>query len=131
VLNHLLGTIFTPRERLASDVLLLNRQSLYQQLHVAHIEIVTDCEPTDLDRLDECVLEVRNIYNFAITELDEIAAITNSTPRIPNDEVRTPLEAAGKDVVLVGDCYAPNLIAGSNPPGLCGCAELVETPAVP
>ena len=112
-----MGTIVTPRERLASDVLLLNRQSLYQQLHAAHIEIITDCELTDLDRLDECVLEVRNIYNGDITELDEIAAITNSTPRIPNDELRTPLEAAGKDVALVGDCYAPNSLPAATRQG--------------
>jgi hypothetical protein len=97
--------------------LLLNRQSLYQQLHAAHIEIITDCEPTDLDRLDECVLEVRNIYNGDITELDEIAAITHSTPRIPNNELRTPLEAAGKDVVLVGDCYAPNSLLAATRQG--------------
>lgn len=110
-------TIVTPRERLASDILLLNRQSIYQQLHDAHIEIITDCEPTDLDRLDDCVLEVHNVYNGDITELDEIAAITYSTPRLPNDELRAPLEAAGKNVVLVGDCYAPNSVLAATRQG--------------
>jgi 2,4-dienoyl-CoA reductase-like NADH-dependent reductase (Old Yellow Enzyme family)/thioredoxin reductase len=110
-------TIVTPRERLASDILLLNRQSIYQQLYDAHIEIVTDCEPVDLDRLDDCVLEVRNVYNGDITELDEIAAITYSTPRIPNDQLRAPLEAAGKTVVVVGDAYAPNSVLAATRQG--------------
>jgi dimethylglycine catabolism A len=110
-------TIVTPRERLASDILLLNRQSIYQQLYAARIEIVTDCEPVDLDRLDECVLEVRNVYNGEIRELDEIAAITYSTPRIPNDELRAPLEAAGKHVIVVGDAYAPNSVLAATRQG--------------
>jgi len=117
-------TIVTPRERLASDILLLNRQSIYQQLYDAHIDIVTDCEPVNLDRLDECVLEVRNVYNGAITELDEIAAITYSTPRVPNDQLQAPLEAAGKEVILVGDCYAPNSVLAATRQGYAEAVKL-------
>jgi hypothetical protein len=38
-------TIVTPRERIASDVLLLNRQSIYQQLDDRRVGILTSAEP--------------------------------------------------------------------------------------
>lgn len=110
-------TIVTPRERVAADVLLLNRQSIYQQLHDARVEIITDVEPKDLERLDEGVLELVNVYNGDITELDDIAGITYSTPRVPNDQLRPVLESAGKDVVLVGDCYSPRSLLAATRQG--------------
>jgi len=110
-------TIVTPRERVAADVLLLNRQSIYQQLHDARIEIITDVEPENLDRMDEGILELVNVYNGDITELDELAGITFSTPRTPNDELRTVLEAAGKDVHAIGDAYAPRSVLAATRQG--------------
>ena len=109
--------IVTPRERVAADVLLLNRQSIYQQLHDARVEIFTDVEPRDLDRLDEGILEVVNVYNGEITAIDNIAGITYATPRIPNDQMRLELEAAGKQVVAIGDCYSPRSLLAATRQG--------------
>jgi 2,4-dienoyl-CoA reductase-like NADH-dependent reductase (Old Yellow Enzyme family)/thioredoxin reductase len=109
--------IVTPRERVAADVLLLNRQSIYQQLHDARVEIFTDVEPRDLDRLDEGILEIVNVYNGEITAIDNIAGITYATPRIPNDQMRPALEAAGKQVVPIGDCYSPRSLLAATRQG--------------
>jgi len=110
-------TIVTERERVAADVLLLNRQSIYQQLHDARIQIVTDGIPQNMDRLDEGIIEVVNVYNGDITELEDVVAITYATPRIPNDELRPVLEAAGKTVIPVGDCHAPRGLLASTRQG--------------
>jgi NADPH-dependent glutamate synthase beta subunit-like oxidoreductase len=110
-------TIVTPRDRLASDVLLLNRQSIYQQLFDRRIEIITNAEPIDVDRLDEGRLQLRNVYNNDVTELDELAALTYSTSRTPNDSVGKILTAMGIDVRLAGDCYAPRSVLAATRQG--------------
>ncbi len=92
-------------------------QMIYQQLHDARIEIVTDVEPKNLDKLDEGILELVNVYNGEITEVGDIAGITYATPRIPNDQLRPALEAAGKNVVLVGDCYSPRSLLAATRQG--------------
>jgi 2,4-dienoyl-CoA reductase-like NADH-dependent reductase (Old Yellow Enzyme family)/thioredoxin reductase len=110
-------TIVTPRERLAADVLLLNRQSIYQQLFDSRVEIITDSEPLNVDKLDEGLLEIRNVYNNDVSVIEDIAAITYSTPRVPNDQLQPLLEAAGKEVFLVGDCYAPRSVLAATRQG--------------
>lgn len=110
-------TIVTPRERLASDVLLLNRQSIYQQLFDRRIEIITNMEPCGVDELDEARLRLSNVYNGDIAELDDVVALTYAMPRIPNDSLRIALEAAGREVKLVGDCYAPRSVLAATRQG--------------
>ncbi|MEQ8515819.1 MAG: FAD-dependent oxidoreductase, partial [Chromatocurvus sp.] len=51
-------TIVTPRERLASDVSLINRQGIYQRLYRQGVEIITSCTPRNLDALEEAALDV-------------------------------------------------------------------------
>lgn len=110
-------TIVTPRERLASDVALLNRQSIYQQLHDRRIGIVTDVEPRSLDGLEDGRLTLFNVYNGDAQQLDDVVAVTFATPRIPADGLRAVLEAAGRQVILVGDCYAPRSVLAATRQG--------------
>lgn len=110
-------TIVTPRERIASDVALLNRQSIYQQLYGRHVEILTNVEPRSLDGLEDGRLTVFNVYNGDATELDDVAAVTYSTPRVPDDGLRAVLEAAGREVHLIGDCYAPRSVLAATRQG--------------
>ncbi|MFT4769451.1 MAG: 2,4-dienoyl-CoA reductase-like NADH-dependent reductase (Old Yellow Enzyme family) [Glaciecola sp.] len=114
--------VVTPRDRIASDCSLINRQKIYTSLHRSGVRIITSCEPTDLDSLERGVLPVRNIFNGDIEKLDEVAAITYSTARHPNDALAKPLEAAGYKVVRVGDCFAPRSLLASTAQGLAiGC----------
>ncbi|MDH5254599.1 MAG: FAD-dependent oxidoreductase [Gammaproteobacteria bacterium] len=110
-------TIVTPRERIASDVPLLNRQSIYQQLYGRHVEILTNVEPRSLDGLEDGRLTVFNVYNGDPTELDDVAAVTYSTPRVPDDGLRAVFEAAGREVHLAGDCYAPRSVLAATRQG--------------
>jgi 2,4-dienoyl-CoA reductase-like NADH-dependent reductase (Old Yellow Enzyme family)/thioredoxin reductase len=110
-------TIVTPRERIASDAPLLNRQSIYQQLYGRHVEILTNVEPRSLDGLEDGRLTAFNVYNGDATELDDVAAVTYSTPRIPDDGLRPVFEAAGREVHLIGDCYAPRSVLAATRQG--------------
>ena len=110
-------TIVTPRERIASDVPLLNRQSIYQQLYHRHVEIVTNVQPRSLDGLEDGRLTLYNVYNGDPTELDDVVAVTYSTPRVPDDGLRAVFEAAGREVYLAGDCYAPRSVLAATRQG--------------
>ena len=110
-------TLVTARERIASDVPLLNRQSIYQQLYDRRVEIVTCAEPRSLDGLEDGRLTLRNVYNGDPIELDDVSAVTFATPRVPNDELRAVFEAAGREVHLVGDCYAPHSVLAATRQG--------------
>ncbi|MBL8199691.1 MAG: FAD-dependent oxidoreductase [Chromatiales bacterium] len=110
-------TIVTPRERIASDVALLNRQSIYQQLFDRRVEILTNLEPRSLDGLEDGRLTLSNVYNGDATEIDDVAAVTYATPRVPNDRLRAILEAAGREVHLAGDCHAPRSVLAATRQG--------------
>jgi len=110
-------TIVTPRERIASDMALLNRQSIYQQLFDRRVEILTNAEPRSLDGLEDGRLTLFNVYNGDSMELDDVAAVTFATPRVPDDQLRGVLEAAGREVYLVGDCYAPRSVLAATRQG--------------
>ena len=110
-------TIVTPRERIASDVPLLNRQSIYQQLFDRRVELFCNVEPRSLEGLEDGRLTLVNVYNGDSIELDNVSAVTFSTPRVPNDELRAAFEAAGSEVHLVGDCYAPRSVLAATRQG--------------
>ncbi|MFN2287398.1 MAG: FAD-dependent oxidoreductase [Chromatocurvus sp.] len=110
-------TIVTPRERIASDVSLINRQGIYQRLYRRGVEIITSCEPQNLDALEDAALEVVNIYNGSTTRIADVVAITYSTSRIPNDALSAPLLNAGISVKAVGDCRAPRTVLAATREG--------------
>ncbi len=110
-------TLVTPRERIASDCSLVNRQEIYQRLHDRHIEIITCHEPRNANGLEEGKLELVNVYNDDIREIDELAAISYATARVPNDALREPLEELGVDVHTVGDCHAPRSVLAATRQG--------------
>jgi thioredoxin reductase len=110
-------TIVTPRERLATDVLLLNRQLIYQQLFDRRIEMVTNVEPAGVDELDEARLLLTNVYNGDTSELNDVIAITYSTSRVPNDKLQHILTMAGHETHVIGDCYAPRSVLAATRQG--------------
>jgi len=110
-------TIVTPRERIATDCSLVNRQQVYQRLYDRRVEILTSHVPVSLDDLEDAQLRVANVYNADEQLLDGIAAITYATARAPSDELRSPLQAAGFDVVTIGDCHAPRSLLAATRQG--------------
>ena len=110
-------TIVTPRERIATDCSLVNRQQIYQRLYDRRVEILTSHVPASLDDLEDGRLRVANVYNANEQLLDGIAAITYATARAPSDELRSPLAAEGFDVVTIGDCHAPRALLAATRQG--------------
>ncbi|MEJ2534989.1 MAG: FAD-dependent oxidoreductase [Gammaproteobacteria bacterium] len=100
-------TIATPRERIASDVSLINRQGIYQRLSDLRVDIRTGVELRDLDLLEEGAVALHDVWNDNRTRVDDVVAITYATARVPNDALRAPLEAANVRVEAIGDCRAP------------------------
>ncbi len=103
-------TIVTPRERLASDCALVNRQEIYQRLYDRRVQILTSCEPLNTDALEDGEIHAVNVYNGDVTVVPDIVAITYSTVRKPNDAMREPLQARHVDVQTIGDCHAPRSV---------------------
>lgn len=110
-------SIVTPRERLAADVSLINRQGIYQRLHDLNVQIVTSAEIHNLDRLEEAEVEAINVYNGSSTIITDVAAITYSTSRVPNLELMLPLQDAGIEVETIGDSRAPRTVLAATSEG--------------
>ncbi len=100
-------TIITPRERIAADEPLVNRQAIYRRLHAKGIEIITSSLPTSESRFEEGEVTHKHVYTGAKSVIDCVSLFTFATPRVPNDSLAAQLEACGVPCVLVGDCYAP------------------------
>ena len=115
--NFDLVTIVTPRERIATDCTLVNRQEIYHRLYQRGIEIITSCVPVGLDELEEAKLRIANVYSGAEQVLGEIVSVTYSTARRPLDELQAPLEAQGLNVLTIGDCHAPRSVLAATRQG--------------
>ena len=107
--------IVTPRERLASDVGLVTRQGIYRRLYaMPNVEIVLLSNIHADSALDEGRIRCRNVLNSSCVDIDDLALLTWSGSRAPNDELAAPLRAKGLEVVSVGDCDMPrNLLAST------------------
>lgn len=100
-------TIITPRERIAADEPLVNRQGIYRRIHEKGIQVVTSCLPSPRSRFAEGEVTHAQIYTGAETVIDNVSLVTFATPRVPDDGLAAQLEGHGVPVVLIGDCYAP------------------------
>jgi hypothetical protein len=99
--------IVTPRDTIATDVQMVTRQGILRRMAQQRIEVMTLAEPRWSDACAEGRLEIVNIYNGNITMIDDVALLTYATPRVPDDALIAPLQAAGITVVPVGDVRAP------------------------
>jgi hypothetical protein len=79
--------------------------------------MITSSEPCSDSSLDEGRLTVANVFNQDCIEIDDIVALTFSTPRVPNDELLAPLRAEGLDVRVIGDCHAPRSVLAATREG--------------
>lgn len=99
--------IVTPRERLASDVSLMDRQGIYSRLHQKRIQIIPSSVPVFESGTDLSGVQLQNIFNGDRLALEDISQFVYSTTRISNDDLYSPLLAQGVDVRLVGDSVSP------------------------
>ena len=103
--------IVTPRERLASDVGLVTRQGIYRRLYaMPNVEVVllSDIHPDSA--LDEGRVSCKNVLNNSCVAIGDLALLTWSGSRAPNDQLAAPLRAKGLEVRCVGDCDMPRTL---------------------
>jgi hypothetical protein len=115
--------LVTPRERLGNVEALVNRQGIYRRLYKKGIEVVVLCEPVATSRFEEGEVTLANIYTGEQRVLTDVSLFTYATPRSPNDALAAPLRAAGVDVRLIGDCFAPRFALNATQEGhKVGCS---------
>jgi len=102
--------LITPRERIASDESLVNRQGINRRLNRDKIEIITYSEPLSTSRFNDGNIIYGNIYNRDVTAIDDVELFTYSTSRVPNDGLAAPLRARGIKIHVVGDCFVPQSV---------------------
>ena len=99
--------IVTPRDTIATDVPLVNRQGIIRRMAEQRIEVVTMAEPLWSDSIADGKLELVNIYNGDVRTIEDLAMLTYASPRAPNDALLSPLQQAGIPVTPIGDARAP------------------------
>jgi dimethylglycine catabolism A len=107
----------TPRERVATDVPLVSSLGIYRRLSQLGIEVLPLVELSAESVLEEGVVQLANVHTGALTAIDEVALLTYSTPRAPDDALDAPLRAAGIEVHAVGDCRVPGSVLAATAEG--------------
>jgi len=96
--------LLTPRTQLARNVNYCSAIGVYRRLYDADAEIVLAAEPSTLR---DGVLTWRNVFTGRTHDIENVDLFLWSTPRVADDALAQPLEQAGVDTRLVGDCMAP------------------------
>lgn len=109
--------IVTPRDRIASDEALVNRQGIYARLLEKKVQIVTSCDPSPDSAFEEGQVTARNVFNGQEQVIDDVSLFTYSTSRMPNLSLAPGLRDMGVDLHVIGDAYAPRLVVTATADG--------------
>ncbi len=109
--------IVTPRDRIASDEALVNRQGIYDRLYKRKVQLITSCEPSADSAFEDGQVTVVNAFNGEEQVIDDVSLFTYATPRIPNADMVPALEQAGIEYHLIGDVYAPRVVVAATADG--------------
>jgi 2,4-dienoyl-CoA reductase-like NADH-dependent reductase (Old Yellow Enzyme family) len=99
--------VVTPKASLAGEEPIVVQQRVHRRLAAAGVEIVVLSEAAPDSDLDEGEVVLTNVYSGARRTVQDVALLTYAGTRRPSDSLYAPLCAAGLDVRLVGDAYAP------------------------
>jgi 2,4-dienoyl-CoA reductase-like NADH-dependent reductase (Old Yellow Enzyme family)/thioredoxin reductase len=109
--------LVTPRERLATDEPLVNRQGIYQRLFPKGIKVILNSAPAGVDGIEDGQITIKHLISGETQVIENVTLLTYSTPRKPNDELLEPLRALGIPVHAVGDAFAPRFIVNATADG--------------
>ncbi len=99
--------LVTAKAGLAGEEPIVVQQSVQRRLAAAGVEIVLLSEVAPESDLEDGAVVLRNVYSGARRTLQSVALLTYAGTRRPLDDLYPSLCAAGLDVRLVGDAYAP------------------------
>ncbi|MCX2950142.1 FAD-dependent oxidoreductase [Lentzea sp. NEAU-D7] len=102
--------VMTARTSLGDGVPYVSRLGVHRRLHEAGVRIELATEPL---LYKDHVLRCANVFTGQLTEIEDVALFTWSTPRRPVDELSEPLSARGVPVHVIGDAYAPGTMLTS------------------
>ena len=77
---------------------------IHRRLYQADTEIIVAAEPI---LFEGGALTWRNVFTGRVRDIASVSLLLWSTPRIANDALGKPLQRAGIETYLVGDCVAP------------------------
>ncbi|MSO99067.1 MAG: hypothetical protein EXR11_12760 [Rhodospirillaceae bacterium] len=109
--------IVTPRERIAVDEPLVNRQGIYRRMFAKGIKIILNSTPLGVEGIEDGNIIVRNILSNETQTIENVTLLTYSTPRQPSDALLEPLRALGILVHAVGDAFAPRFVVNATADG--------------
>ena len=109
--------IVTPRDRIASDEALVNRQGIYDRLYKKKVQLITSCEPLAESSFEEGQVTVANVFNDEEQVIDDVSLFTYATPRVPNNGLVPALKQAGVEYHLIGDVYTPRVVVAATADG--------------
>ena len=111
--------LITPRTQIGRAIAYVNLIGVYRRLYKAHAEIIGASLPT---RFAAGKLTWANAFTGEAQVVEDVALFTYATPRIASDELAAPLRAAGFDVRLIGDAFAPRaMLAAVHEGNRLGC----------
>jgi len=96
--------IITPRDSIAQSAPLVTRQGILRRLGEKRIQVIVLAEPRLAASFEEGIVQYANVYNGDVGTIENVAFLSWSTPRAPEDALSGPLRSAGVEVQLVGDC---------------------------
>jgi 2,4-dienoyl-CoA reductase-like NADH-dependent reductase (Old Yellow Enzyme family)/thioredoxin reductase len=99
--------IVTSRDSVAEDLWLVARQGILRRLSQRGVEVLRLHEPIWTDAIEDGALECTQVYTGAITRIEEVSFLAYATPRVPRTGLMAPLQAAGVQVIAVGDARSP------------------------
>ncbi len=100
--------IVTPREGIAAEEPLVNRQGIQQRLAMLGVQVFGFAEPVVDEAIGEGRLALRStLVERELAVLEDVVLLSHATSRVPNDSLAAPLRIAGIAVQRIGDCRAP------------------------
>ena len=113
--------LVTPREGVAAEEPLVNRQGVQQRLAVRKIQVYAWHEPVFDEGLFDGRVTLREVRGSGECVVEGVTLLTHATPRAPNDELGLALSEAGLAVQSIGDAYAPRSLLVATAEGYrCG-----------
>ena len=116
--------VATPRERIAGDVPLVTALGIHRRLARLPVEVRPFHELSAESRFEDGVAALANVYTGEIAFVEDVALITDSTPRVPDLTLLAPLRAAGMRVETIGDCRMPRGVAAATAEGYAAAMSL-------
>jgi len=109
--------IVTPRDRIAGDEPLVNRQGIIRRIYGKGIKVVTNSTPAGVDGIEDGRITIRHIHSGETHIIENVTLLTYATPRRPNDDLLEPLRELGIPVHAIGDAYAPRFVVTATAEG--------------